>query len=150
MAFCGCLFPRWEGRVACHRAVVATLLLAAARRRPCPIEVVEWPGGKPAALRMPLAPTLFQAVLNGRMTVALPPALTPARLDGPPWASVATLRARGHTVHRLVGPPLWQRGRWPLRVVWLFDDAEASAVQYRAEATTFRRSCGLDPRVTTP
>jgi hypothetical protein len=43
--FCSCQWPRWDGKINCHRATVAALVLKAATKRGIPIEVVEWPGG---------------------------------------------------------------------------------------------------------
>ena len=63
--FCSCPWPRVNGRVACHRTTVGTLLLAAARRRGVHIEIVEWPGGKPRRMRIAVAPKLFRSLVRG-------------------------------------------------------------------------------------
>jgi hypothetical protein len=45
--FCGCPWPRCNGKIACHRTTVAGLVLEAAKKRGVPVEIVEWPGGDP-------------------------------------------------------------------------------------------------------
>lgn len=50
--FCGCQWPRVNEKVACHRTRVSTLVLAAARRRGVPTEIVEWPGGRPGRISL--------------------------------------------------------------------------------------------------
>ena len=60
--FCSCMWPRYEGKVNCHRTLVTSLLLARGGRRGIPIKVVEWPGGKPGHISIDLQPPLFSKV----------------------------------------------------------------------------------------
>jgi hypothetical protein len=138
--FCACPWPRWEGKVSCHRRVVANTVLAAARRQGINIEIVEWPGGKPVRLSFDLDRTMFRSVINGRMTIPLPTRTNPADLAGPPWGSIATFRHEGQEVHRLVGPAIWQKDRWCLPVSFLFDDADAALPSYQKESVRLIRT----------
>ena len=85
--FCNCLWPRFEGKISCHRTVVANLVLATAKRRGVPIEVVEWPGGRPHHFHLDLEPTLFNSVKKGRMMIPLGRKANLGEIDGPPTAS---------------------------------------------------------------
>lgn len=148
--FCACPRPRQEGRVSCHRSVVATLVLKAARRRRINVEVVEWPGGEPAHLTFALAPAMFRSVVNGRMMIPLPAGAKLGILGGPPWGSIATFRHGVREVHRLVGPVTWHKDQWCLPVSTLFFDPEVTIPAYRKESVRLRKSEGLDPRTSTP
>ncbi|MCA9210235.1 MAG: ISAs1 family transposase, partial [Planctomycetales bacterium] len=44
--FCSCQWPRYDGKIACHRTTVARLVLKAAKKRGINLKVVEWPGGE--------------------------------------------------------------------------------------------------------
>lgn len=62
--FCGCQFPKDGKEITCHRAEVCKLLLAEAKKRKQPTEVVEWPGNEPSHLDVELSPEEFKAVVN--------------------------------------------------------------------------------------
>ncbi len=69
--FCSCQWPRCDGKIACHRATVANLVLEAATKRRIHVEVVEWPGGDPKQIDLEVTPEDFTAVRKGRKTVPL-------------------------------------------------------------------------------
>ncbi len=138
--FCSCAWPRFDGKVACHRAKVATLALAAARRRGVPVEVVEWPGGKPGRISLDLQPPEFRKVCDGQLTIPMGMAVSVRDCDGPPWGTICTVRCGVERVHRIVGPPIWQKNQWCLPVLDVYDDPG------QKEAVRSLRWYGLTPR----
>jgi hypothetical protein len=142
--FCSCQWPRCGGRIACHRTTVAGLVRAAARKRGVSVEVVQWPGGEPRRIELDVSPQVFAAVRKGRWTV--PPGNRPdlARVAGPPWCSVATLRSGGGELHRVVGPATRQPGQWVLPVLDQFFAPGAGVEEYRKEAVKVRKGWGLE------
>ena len=83
--FCSCQWPRCDGKIACHRATVAALVLKAATKRGIHVEVVEWPGGDPKRIDLEVTPKDFAAVRKGRMTVPLGERVDLAEVAGLPW-----------------------------------------------------------------
>lgn len=81
--FCGCQWPRCAGKITCHRATVAGLLIEAAKKRRLPIEVVEWPGGAPRGIGLSVNPKLYSAIQKGRLSILL----------GPPADAADTVRS---------------------------------------------------------
>jgi hypothetical protein len=69
--FCSCQWPRYEGKIGCHRTTVARLILKAAKNRRKQLRVVEWPGGSPGKIDLEVTPRIFASVRKGRMTVPL-------------------------------------------------------------------------------
>ncbi len=69
--FCGCEWPRENGKIYCHRAIVANLLIRAALERGVPIEILEWPGGEPIQIDLDVKSEVFAAVMRGKKTIAL-------------------------------------------------------------------------------
>jgi hypothetical protein len=132
--FCGCVWPREAGEVACHRCTVTGLLIEAARRRNWELTVVEWPGGVPEVID--LDPPHARAA-KGRKAVPLGKDIDLARLGGLPWASQA--RGEGEDL-LLLGPVKWQKGGWALPVLGECDGRSAAA-----RATSLRRDFGLEP-----
>ena len=110
-----------------------------------PVEVVEWPGGRPRQIDLDVTPQVFAAVRKGRMTVPLGDQPDLAEVAGLPWCSVATLRSNGETLHRVVGPAIRQKDQWALPVLFHFLDSDASLEEYQKEASNLRRSWGLEP-----
>ncbi len=143
--FCSCQWPRCDGEIACHRTTVAGLVLAAAKKRAVPVEVVEWPGGEPRQIDLDMTPQVFAAVRKGRMTAPLGKQPDLAEVAGLPWCSVATLRSNGEKLHRVVGPAIRQPDQWVLPI--LFHDSEPdpglSAYQGK-EAVKLRKGLGLE------
>ncbi|MCB9940179.1 MAG: hypothetical protein H6823_18220 [Planctomycetaceae bacterium] len=144
--FCSCAWPRCDGKVACHRTTVATLVLAAARRRDVPIEIVEWPGGKPGRISIDLQPPMFHKVLKGRMTIPLGCAISLRDWGGPPWGTICTLYCGNENIHRIIGPVIWQKDEWCLPVLYLFYDPDVGLSAYEKESVRSLRSHGLSPR----
>ena len=135
--FCACPRQKEDGNVLCHRWKVAELALAAARERGVSIQVVEWPGGDFTEFEMKVDRPLFRSIDSGRRNIPLPSSMKPAVLQGPAWASVATFRCGDETVRRLVGPAVWEDGKWhlPLAVNSVkrppFRNSEEDASHYR-------------------
>ena len=132
--FCSCQWPRCDGEIACHRTTVAGLVLAAAKKRAVPVEAVEWPGGEPRQIDLDVTAQVFAAVRKGRMTVPLGDDPDLAQVAGLPWGSVATLRANGEKLHRVVGPAIRQKDQWALPVLFHLLDSAAGLDQYQEEA----------------
>jgi len=140
--FCSCQWPRENGQIHCHRATVAELVLAAAKRRGDKVEIVEWPGGEQRQIDMGVAPQLFKAIRSGRMTIPLGDQPDLAELAGLPWCSIATLKAKDETLHRVVGPAISQTTGWALPV---FPVSGATAMsEFENEAEMLRRAMGLN------
>jgi hypothetical protein len=140
--YCACQWPMHGAELGCHRREVATLLLAAARRRSVPLEVVEWPGGRPAQRALSFEPVK----LLGRRSksIRLSPDVRLAEVAALPWASLARIGAGSEARHCLVGPPQWQGGGWSLPIV--SDGSSAEPAALRREAQRFRRYHGLEAR----
>lgn len=142
--FCSCQWPRCDGQIACHRTTVAGLVLAAAKERGVPVEIVEWPGGEPRHITLDVTPQVFAAVRNGRMTVPLGKEPDLAPVAGLPWCSVASLDSEGEKLHRVVGPAIRQKDHWALPVLYLDFDPTTSLADYEKEAEELRRAWGLE------
>ena len=145
--FCGCEFPKQEGKITCHRWTVGTLLLKAARRQGIDIEVIEWPGGAPGRIEVPLSRKNFASVERGRMTIPLGRRPALEEVAGLAWGSVATACCGSEQIHRIVGPAVYQKEQWHLPVAWFFYDSELKRAAYERKAPLLRRSCGLEARV---
>lgn len=143
--FCGCQWPRCDGKTACHRTKVAGLVLKAARKRGVPVEVVEWPGGKPRHVDLELVPKDFAAVKKGRMTVPLGKRPDLAEVAGLPWCSIATIHSDGEKLHRVVGPAISQTTGWALPVLYWFFDPDTGLKEYEKKAEKLRKGRGLTP-----
>lgn len=144
--FCSCQYPKLDGAIACHRTVVATLALAAARKQDLRVEIVEWPGGEPGHIHAKLAPELFRSVSKGRKFIPLND-LSPHRdLGGPPWGTIATFSCGDEEVHRIVGPAIWQKDEWCLQVPRLFDEPNVGLPKYREEVARVIASFGFGSR----
>lgn len=137
--FCACKWPRCDGEVACHRAEVGRLVLAAARRRGLVLDVVEWPGGRPRRIELDVPATILRALRAGRTTVPLPTDVDLATVAGLAWGSVAELRSGGEGCVRLAGPAVKQPGGWALPIL---GDPGSDP---EGRAALFRRDHGLEP-----
>ena len=146
--FCGCQWPRSHGEIACHRTTVADLVLEAAGKRGLAVEIVEWPGGEPQSIALPIelgvTPQIFAAVGRGRKTVPLGKGQDLAHYAGMPWCSIATLRSQRDSLRRIVGPALRQPDQWVLPILPGPTDPSASLVEYEAQADKLRRDRGLN------
>jgi hypothetical protein len=143
--FCSCQWPRWDGKIACHRTTVAALVLEAAKRRGVQIEVVEWPGGEPKQIDLDVTPKVIGAVSKGRMTVPLNKQVDLAEVAGLPWCSIATLNSAGEQLHRVVGPAIRQKGQWALPVLYPDCDPATNLTEHEIDAKNVRRRYGLEP-----
>jgi hypothetical protein len=143
--FCGCQYPRQEGKTVCHRATIAGLVLEAARQKDQPIEIIEWPGGEPQARELEAAPTVFKA-LRGRATIPLPAAAAAslAGWSGLPWGSIVTVRCEDRSMRVVSGPAGCHGGEWVLPIFHIAADAETPLAAIEQEAANLRRSLGLD------
>ena len=141
--FCGCQWPRCDGKIHCHRATVAELVLAAAKKRAVPVEIVEWPGGEPRQIELDVTPQMFAAIRKGRMTVPLGDGPDLAEVAGLPWGSIATLQVKGEKLHRIVGPAISQTTGWALPVFPTSDSA-TDLSEYEKEAEKLREALGLN------
>jgi hypothetical protein len=142
--FCSCRWPKWDGKINCHRTTVATLLLKAATKRGIPIEVVEWPGGDPRRIDLEVTPEVFAAVKRGRLSVPLGTRVDLAEVAGLPWASIATLHSGDDSLHRIVGPAIRQTNGWVLPVLDGVCDATTGLNEYTQEAKRLRNERGLE------
>jgi len=124
--FCSCPWPRFEGMVACHRTPVATLVLAAARRRGVPVVIVEWPGGKPRHFSVELSTALFRSVRNGRIMIPMGRKTLRVRLLDGPRGVDSYVHMRREKVHRVLGPAMWQKGEWCRQVLRFHFDPDVA------------------------
>jgi hypothetical protein len=143
--FCACAFPREDGKTSCHRDTIGDLVLAEAQKRGEEVEVVEWPGGEPAALALDFEPGLLRAVERERATIPLGEPADLAALCALPWGSTVTLRSAGREARVLSGPARYHYSGWVLPVLELLNPGlPDDAVATRAAAV--REGWGLQPR----
>jgi hypothetical protein len=138
--FCSCEWPREDGKTACHRDIIADLVLSEARKRGCDVEVVEWPGGDPAEIELEVTPAVLKSVKQGRATVPLGRIESPASLAafaGLPWGSGVTLRCGASALWIASGPARCQPDGWVLPVF------TETAVNLRHQRGLEPRSCGV-------
>ena len=86
--FCACEFPRPEHHEnGCHRVMVASLVLEAARRRQTEVRIVEWPGGEPRleGLEVNLSDRAFIKVAKGATTIPVADHVSLAEMAAVPW-----------------------------------------------------------------
>ena len=108
--FCACGSPRHEGKVRCHRDVVAQLLVRHARKFGKAMEVVEWPGGEPSELDLAIDSSALSALRRGRKAVPLPARGGVATVGALPLGSIVTLRAGPEAQPALVDRVSYRRG----------------------------------------
>lgn len=139
--FCGCEFPRCDGRVNCHRTTVAALAIKAARRRGRNTEVVEWPGGDPNQLDLPTDIKSFNDLLRGKLNI--PTGNMALRESaGIAWGSTATISADGQNVKAVIGPAQFRRQAWQLPV--LFWGEGYTQPDIRREGAKVRKAYGFE------
>jgi hypothetical protein len=87
--FCGCKFPRINGKTWCHRDKAIDLLLAVAKKRHRSISIIEWPGGEPTAVNRPIVVDriLYRSILNGRSNIPFHHERL-GEFAGLPWGSI--------------------------------------------------------------
>lgn len=141
--FCGCRWPKQDGRIVCHRCTVAGLVLQEAARRGEASEVIEWPGEAPRWFTLEPTPEVRTALR--RRAAYLPFSADAAvALQGPPWGSVAALELDAGTVRLLVGPAALHGGVWRLPMYDTFNDPQTPEEVIRDRIAAFRRQHGLD------
>jgi hypothetical protein len=142
--FCSCQWPRCDGEIACHRATVAGLVLAAAKKRAVPVEVVEWPDEEPRHIDLEVTAQVFSCVRKGRLTVLLGNQPNLAEVARIPWCSIATIRSNSETLHRLVGPAIRQKDQWSLPVLFNSVEPGLDLPESRTDAKKLRQGWGLE------
>lgn len=140
--FCSCRYPNDPDKGKCHRTEVARLVLNAAREQNVRIETVEWPGGNANDLNLNVAPEVFRAVANGSKNISLGSRPRLSQVAGLAFGTVATLRAAGSTLHRVVGPATYGRDEWRLPVLAMPDSLGAC----QKESPVTRKRFGYEPR----
>lgn len=143
--FCSCQWPKFDGRVACHRHTVAGLVLKAARRRGEDVEVVEWPGGEPSGVVRGADAETLAALRRGRSSVPLGDRLPPAELRGLPWGSPVRVGPEGEGVTVIGGPARFRSGAWELPVLEALEGSVTDESASRRSAA-LRRAFGLEVR----
>lgn len=141
--FCSCERPRCDGKIACHRATVAGLVLKAAKKRGVAVETVEWPGNEPRKLNLEVPSAVIAAVRKGRWTVPVGKQVDLASIAGTPWCSIARLHAGKETLHRLVGPAIRKNDEWAVPVLYQYHDPTVGVAEYKKQAVKCRRNWGL-------
>lgn len=141
--FCSCQWPRYEGKIACHRTSVARLVLDVAKKRALQVEVVEWPGGEPRPIDLEVTPKDFAAIRKGRKSVPIGPTPDLSEVAGLPWCSIATLHSNGERLHRIVGPAISRTSGWELPVLYLGSNPATGLSEYQREAEKLRKEFGL-------
>jgi hypothetical protein len=138
--FCACKHVRENGEMACHRDMVADLVLDAARRRGLSVRVVEWPGGEPEEFEIELSPKEWKAFVAGRQSI---PIDDPdwGEMAGPPWGSLFTLKC-GEDSAEIIGGPVKFERQWVLPILKRIDEEDEAA----AEQEAYRQDYGLDSR----
>lgn len=140
--FCAC-----EAPIDCHRKVVGDLLLEAARKRPLPLALDEWPGGEPEAIRITVPRLVLRTVERGRKSIPLQRKADLAKFSGLPWGSVVKLAAGGESTWVVSGPTRAFAGRWFLPVS--DDGPQGSLAVARAAGRAFRENRGYGRRSAT-
>ena len=150
IAFCACEFPRIEGRVACHRVVVADKVLSHARRQGIHIRIVEWPGedraGDRAEIRLPGRE--YVRILRGGRWMPIGGQLTLAEAGSLPWYRPVTVKNEddtGSSMRILSGPARYVGGSWCLPALELADQ-DATEEQVKVLAEKRRKSGGYGER----
>ena len=134
--FCSCDVVRMK----CHRFVVATLLLEAARARKTRLTVVEWPGGSPEyrQIRIPAS-----SMKTGRSTVPIGAAFPRNGLATLPWGSQVEVQNGRESRHVVTGPASF-KGQWTLPVLEAGDAEDPTARSLEDMGAAFRADYGCD------
>jgi hypothetical protein len=144
--FCACERQKTEGIVTCHRWEVGKLVLRAAKDRHVPVEIVEWPGGKPRELEFEVTAPVFKSICNGARSIPLPPSMDPAGMGGPAWGTVATIKCGDEFVRDLVGHVSWAKNTWHVQIVGTGERFGKKDSVWSEEARRLCQSEGWVPR----
>jgi hypothetical protein len=134
LMFCSCMQALHLGEVSCHRAVVADLLLEAAKKRRLKLEVAEWPGDDPVYTVVDADAEQERALSKGLRYVPIGLANGPV----PPLATLgwgSQVNFRSDSASRLVvtGPAYIRKSKWHLEILTTHTDIT------RANASTFSK-----------
>jgi hypothetical protein len=138
--FCACEQIRMEGRISCHRAYIANLLLAAARRGGHELTVVEWPGGEAESHIFAVDDRVLRGWDSWVMAKKNVPAKAPLLV---PQATAFRLRGRTEERVALMQTPLYANG-WKYRLLWTPLPPMSEAALTRKQKSV-RQAFGLDP-----
>lgn len=144
--FCSCSRPKRNELGRCHRTDVARLVLNVATRRSIPIEVVEWPGGKPRQFELDVKPQIFDSVARGRQSISLGSRPDLTEVAGLPWGTILTLGCKESSTSALVGPAVYERKQWVLPIIEGPFESDTSISHLKQRAATFRKRVGYDPQ----
>ncbi len=144
--YCSCGYPKCDGRIACHRFSIGTLLIKAAQKQGIALRVVEWPGGNPQRVHLNVDADVFDSVSNGRMTIPLRKRFRMAELAALPHCSTATLRCDRRKIHRLVSPAHMAGGEWNLPVLCAYSDPSVGMLEYQSEGKRLHQQLGFNER----
>jgi hypothetical protein len=124
--FCACDVP-----VDCHRAEVAKLVMAAARKRRNVVEIIEWPGGEPESLSLKIPNALLVKIRGGQHAIPLP-------------ESHLQLKSDEDEIDSLCGPAVYKaKGGWQLTSLGVADGRVDPAVS-RTQAQQCRKERGYN------
>jgi hypothetical protein len=142
--FCACEYPRVTGKLACHRTVVASLVLNEARKRGIKVELVEWQGGiSGSGIKIPVADSEAQKIQRGKKSLELGRAMPEPELLGLPWGSIVRVKSEHGTFLALAGAARLRKGEWFLPIV---NSAETSNLaRLKRQSERERESFGLTP-----
>jgi hypothetical protein len=143
--FCACPYPKKKGKRACHRALVARLLLREAKRLNESVEIVEWPGGAPKKLTYALKQSEVGAVGSARKS--LPVSWLMRRSAVPKdlaYGSILVLTdSRSNSRPLIVGPAFFE-SEWKLPILAV-GQPNQSAGELVSQGTRLRRAFGVEP-----
>jgi hypothetical protein len=140
--FCACERPG-----SCHRAVVASLLVKAARRKGVPLNVVEWPGGEPETIDIDIPDKVVKDVLRGgnRVPLAASHPKQIRKFAALPWCSRVGLHSSSGVVAIICGPAQLAAD-WYLPVIGPDVSKPGDTIKsLRKEAERLRKSLGFRP-----
>lgn len=142
--FCGCAVPREGGKPFCHRDRVTTLLLAAARKRKQPLQVVEWPGEPLHVSDLEVSDKVIGDLEAGKSTIPLGNNPDLARFASLPHGAIVRVRSRSDKLLVITAPAVYKKGQWSLTPFGVFDDDQLASA--KKKANSWRRSLGYEPR----
>jgi hypothetical protein len=130
--FCACPQPMYLGRAACHRTVVADLLLKEAKKRGFALELSEWPGEKPVSIAV--RANKSQEIAMNKDVCNIPLGSPSKRIPSLAvlgWGSRIRFESSDAYTTIITGPADVQRGQWTLGIyarATLLGKAKASAL----------------------
>lgn len=116
VAFCSCWSPLLDGRLHCHRCIVADLVRRVTIAKHVACEVEEWPGGVRRIVGWRVSVEECTAVLRGRKSIALDHRLAFVDACALAYGSLLvgqTLDGVGG-FRAVLGPARYSRGNWKL------------------------------------